>query len=82
MCDSVCYVLRDVFARQSHLTTSRVKWAIYFCEGTFIFDVFFHILPFKMNVLTFVRAGNWILDTMRIVTSLKVDSYSLQYSQE
>ncbi|CAI8016372.1 hypothetical protein GBAR_LOCUS10044 [Geodia barretti] len=67
MCDSVCHVLRHVFARKSHLTTGVVEWAVDFREGTFVFHVVIHILSFKGSVSTFVRAGNRILDTLRIV---------------
>ena len=51
MCDSVSHVLGHVFARQSHLTTSIVEWAVDFCEGTFYFHVVLYILPFKKEPL-------------------------------
>ena len=52
-------MLGHVFARQSHLTTSIVEWAVDFCEGTFYFHMVFYLLPFKRSLLTFVGTCDW-----------------------
>ena len=67
MCDSVSHVLGHVFARQSHLTTSIVEWAVDFCEGTFYFHMVFYLLSFKRNILTFVGAYDWKLVASTVV---------------
>ncbi|CAI8000648.1 hypothetical protein GBAR_LOCUS2998 [Geodia barretti] len=67
MCDSVCHVLRHVFARQSHPTTSIVEWAVDFREGTFVFNVFLNVLLLERILLTFVGACDWIQLAMKIV---------------
>ena len=67
MCDSVSYVLGHVFARQSHLTTSIVEWAVDFCEDTFFFYMVFYHLPFKRSLSTFVGACDWKLLALMVV---------------
>ncbi|CAI8000666.1 hypothetical protein GBAR_LOCUS3000, partial [Geodia barretti] len=54
MCDSVCHVLRHVFARKSHLTTSVVKWAVDFCKGTLVFYMLVKSMPFEVILSTFI----------------------------
>ncbi|CAI8000662.1 hypothetical protein GBAR_LOCUS3000 [Geodia barretti] len=67
MCDSVCHVLRHVFARKSHLTTSVVKWAVDFCKGTLVFYMLVKSMPFEVILSTFIGTRDWKIVTLVVM---------------